>query len=41
MTRPVFLSDALDFLDEGERSVRLGLVDPDGVGAAGRGVRSS
>jgi hypothetical protein len=34
--RPVFLTDALDFLDEGERAVRLGLVDPDGVGAATR-----
>lgn len=40
VARTVFLSDALDFLDEGERSVRLGLVDPDGIGAAEREVRS-
>lgn len=36
MPRPVFLPNALDFLDEGERTVRLGLMDPDGVGAAGK-----
>lgn len=36
VARAVFLPDALDFFDEGERSVRLGLVDPDSVGAAVR-----
>ena len=40
VARTVFLSNALDFLDEGERSVRLGLMNPDGIGAAEGEVRS-